>query len=122
MDQSTPPEMLAHAPKQMPQHETHMVDQAGHRIVALLREAADASAENVQRAMTMAHKTSMELRAAEERITLLEAEVERLRDRATRAEGWLEAIKQEIEDKLIGSSHIAANFLEGIHSEHHRRP
>ena len=103
MDQSTPPELLAHAPEQNPQHETHMVDQAGHRIVALLREAADASAENVQRAMTMAHKTSMELRAAEERIALLETEIERLRDRATRAEGWLEAIKQEIENKLIAS-------------------
>jgi hypothetical protein len=53
--------------------------------------------------MTMAHKTSMELRAAEDRITQLEAEVELLRDRATRAERWLETIKQEIEDKLIAS-------------------
>jgi hypothetical protein len=43
----------------------------------------------------------MELRAAEDRIIQLEAEVERLRDRATRAERWLETIKQEIEDKLI---------------------
>jgi hypothetical protein len=101
MDQSTPPELLAHAPSQNSHHETQMVDQAGHRIVALLREAADASAENVERVMTMAHKTSMELRAAEERIAALEAEIERLRDRATRAEGWLEAIKKEIEDKLI---------------------
>jgi chromosome segregation ATPase len=49
----------------------------------------------------MAHKTSMELRAAEDRIAQLEAEVERLRDRATRAERWLETIKQEIEEKLI---------------------
>ena len=101
MDQSTPPELLAHAPKQNSQHETDVVDQAGHRIVALLREAADISAKNVERAMTMAHKTSMELRAAEERITQLEAEVEHLRDRATRAERWLETIKREIEGKLI---------------------
>jgi chromosome segregation ATPase len=43
----------------------------------------------------------MELRAAEERITQLEAEVEHLRDRATRAERWLETIKREIEGKLI---------------------
>jgi hypothetical protein len=34
-------------------------DPAENRIVALLREAADISAENVERAMTMAHKTSM---------------------------------------------------------------
>ena len=115
MDQSTPPELLAHEPKQNPQHETHMVDQAGHRIVALVREAADASAENVQRAMTMAHKTSMELRAAEERITVLEAEVERLRDRATRAEGWLEAIKEEIENKLIASMEANRPELSALH-------
>ena len=94
-------EVLAFAPDQKSQHETHVIDEAGHRVVALLREAADISAENVERAMTMAHKTSMQLRAAEDRITQLEAEVERLRDRATRAERWLETIKQEIEDKLI---------------------
>jgi hypothetical protein len=115
MDQSTPPELLAHAPKQNSQYEIDVVDEAGQRIVALLREAADASAENVERAMTMAHKTSMELRAAEERITLLEAEVERLRDRATRAEGWLEAIKQEIEDKLIASMEANRPELSGLH-------
>ena len=94
-------EVLAFAPEQKSQHETHVIDEAGDRVVALLREAADISAENVERAMTMAHKTSMQLRAAEDRITQLEAEVERLRDRATRAERWLETIKQEIEDKLI---------------------
>jgi hypothetical protein len=53
--------------------------------------------------MTMAHKASMELRAAEDRITQLEADVERLQDRATLAERWLEIIKQEVEDKLIAS-------------------
>jgi hypothetical protein len=103
MDQSTPPELLAHVTEQHLQRETDVVDQAGHRIIALLREAADAFAENAERAMTMAHKASMELRAAEDRIVQLEAEVELFRDRATRAEGWLEAIKQEIENKLIAS-------------------
>ena len=111
MDQSTPPELLAHAPKPNSQHETDRADQAGHRIVALLREAADISAENIERAMSMAHRTSMELRAAEERIILLEAEVERLQDRATRAEGWLEAIKQEIENKLIASMETSRSEL-----------
>jgi hypothetical protein len=45
----------------------------------------------------------MELRTAEDRIIQLEAEMERLRDRATRAERWLQTIKQEIEEKLIAS-------------------
>jgi hypothetical protein len=115
MDQSTPPEWLAHLPEQNPQHETHVVDQAGHRIVALLREAADSFAENAERAMTMAHKASMELRAAEDRITQLEAEVELFRNRATRAEGWLEAIKQEIENKLIASIETNRPELSALH-------
>jgi hypothetical protein len=92
-------EVLAFAPEQKPQQ--HVVDEVGHRLVALLREAANISAENVERAMTMAHKASMELRAAEDRIAQLEAEIERLRDRAARAERWLATIKQEIEEKLI---------------------
>jgi molecular chaperone GrpE (heat shock protein) len=99
-------EVLAFAPRQEPQHK-HVVDEVGHRLVALLRDAANISAEKVERAMTMAHKASMELRAAEDRIAQLEAEVERLRDRATRAERWLETIKQEIEEKLIAP--MAAN-------------
>jgi hypothetical protein len=43
----------------------------------------------------------MQLRAAEDRITQLEAEVALFRDRATRAEGWLQTIHSEIEQKLI---------------------
>jgi hypothetical protein len=41
------------------------------------------------------------LRAAEDRIGELESEVEHLRDRAVRAEGWLERLRQEIEQKLV---------------------
>ena len=43
----------------------------------------------------------MQLRAAEERINQLEAEVELFRDRAARAERWLQTIQNEIEEKLI---------------------
>jgi len=43
----------------------------------------------------------MQLRAAEDRINQLEAEVELLRDRAVRAERWLQTIQKEIEEKLI---------------------
>lgn len=67
----------------------------------MLREAANVSNENVDRAMSLAHKLAIQLRAAEERIAQLQGEVERLESRASRAERWLETIKQEIEDKLI---------------------
>ena len=51
--------------------------------------------------MSLAHKLSMELRASEDRMHELQAEVELWRDRAGRAEQWLRIIQQEIEEKLI---------------------
>jgi hypothetical protein len=77
------------------------IEQTGHAIVAMLREAASISHENVDRAMNVAHKLAIQLRAAEERIAHLQGEVERLETRAACAERWLETIKREIEDKLI---------------------
>jgi hypothetical protein len=49
----------------------------------------------------LAHKLSLELRAAEDRINQLEADVQVFRERAARAEGWLQTIHNEIEEKLI---------------------
>jgi chromosome segregation ATPase len=93
-------EVVQFAPKQR-RGELEPIDQAGHALVGLLKEAADISKDNVQRAMTMAHRLSIELRSAEDRISELKAEVERLESRATRAEQWLATIKKEIEDTLI---------------------
>jgi uncharacterized protein YlxW (UPF0749 family) len=73
----------------------------------MLHQAAHLSEENLQRAMSMAHKVSVQLRAAEDRIAQLQGEVEHLQNRANRAEQWLETIKREIEDNLIAS--IEAN-------------
>ena len=70
-------------------------------MIGLLKEAADIYEENIERAMTVAHRLSLELRTAEDRIRELEGEVERLERRATRAEQWLGTIKKEIEDTLI---------------------
>ena len=81
--------------------ELEPIDQAGHAVIGMLKEAADISKDNVQRAMTMAHRFSLELRSAEDRIRDLEAEIKRLESRATRAEQWLGTIKKEIEDTLI---------------------
>jgi hypothetical protein len=94
-------EVIRFAPKQKPRGEVEPIDQAGHAVIALLREAANLSKENVERAMTVAHRFSLELRTAEDRIKELESEVERLEDRATRAEQWLGVIKKEIEETLI---------------------
>jgi predicted nucleic acid-binding Zn-ribbon protein len=74
----------------------------------LLQEAAQLSNEKVERAVSMAHKLSIQLRDAEDRIaqldghaTQLRGEIEHLQGRAALAEDWLGRIKQEVEDKLI---------------------
>jgi TolA-binding protein len=53
-------------------------------------------------AMTAGHRLAMQLRDAEDRIAQLQGEAERLQSRAARAEQWLETIRQQIQDTLIG--------------------
>ena len=77
------------------------VEEAGQAIVAKIQRAAELANENCDRAMKSAHKLAMELRAAEDRINKLEADVQVFRERAARAEGWLQTIHQENEQKLI---------------------
>jgi uncharacterized protein YigA (DUF484 family) len=76
-------------------------DEAGQAVIAKIRKAAELSHETCDRAMALAHKLAMQLRGAEDRINRLEREVALFRDRAARAEGWLQAIHQEIEEKLM---------------------
>ena len=114
MDQHSP-EVVRFALTQRSRGDGEAVDQAGHAAIALLKEAANISKENVERAMTVAHKLSMELRAAQDRINQLEAEIERLESRATRAEQWLKVIKKEIEDKLIAPMEANRPELPALH-------
>jgi chromosome segregation ATPase len=97
----TPEQVIKFAPKVGPRSYDTLVEEAGEAIIAKIQKAADLSNENCDRAMTLAHKLSMQLRAAEDRVNQLEAEVELLRDRAVRAERWLQTIQKEIEEKLI---------------------
>jgi uncharacterized protein YlxW (UPF0749 family) len=97
----TPEQVLKFVPKERPGSYGLQVEEAGEAIIAKIQKAADLSNENCDRAMKLAHKLSMQLRAAEEQINQLEAEVELFRDRAARAERWLQTIEKEIEEKLI---------------------
>jgi predicted nucleic acid-binding Zn-ribbon protein len=110
--QSDTPEVVRLALRSNTRDERDPIDTVGRALVASLQEAATLSKVNVDRAMTAAHKLSIQLRAAEDRIKELEGEIERLESRATRAEGWLQRIKTEIEDKLI--SPIEANRPESL--------
>jgi len=109
------PKIVEFARKEGIRDENEKIDVSAHAVITLLRAAADISKENVDRAMTMAHKLSIELRAAEDRISQLEAEIDRLEVRATRAEQWLKVIKKEIEDQLIGPMEANRPELPVIH-------
>jgi hypothetical protein len=77
------------------------IDAAGHALIGLLQSAAEASNEELDRASIMAGRLAGELRATENRIRELEVEVAHYRDRAARAEDWLQQIGQEIQAKLL---------------------
>jgi hypothetical protein len=106
-------ELVRFTPKQKPGEE--LIDQTGQALLALIKDAANVSKENIERAITMAHRVSLELRAAEERISQLEGDIARLESRATRAERWLEVIKTEIEAKLIAPMEANRPELPALH-------
>ena len=97
---NTSEQVAKFAPKDKPR-ETDPTDESGRAVVALLQQAATLSNENCDRAMTLAHKLSIQLRAAEDRINQLQSEVDHLQNRAANAENWLRVIEKEIEKKLI---------------------
>ena len=106
-------ELVRFAPKQKPGEE--LIDQTGQALLALITDAANVSKENIERAITMAHRVSLELRAAQERISQLEGDIARLESRATRAERWLQVIKNEIEVKLIAPMEANRPELPALH-------
>jgi endonuclease III len=77
------------------------VDKAGQTILGLLHKAAGVAEANSQHALDMAEKISHQLRAAEDRIAELEAEVGMYKEKADRAEQWLHRVYTEIEDRFL---------------------
>src|ERR1700691_112027 len=77
------------------------LDKAGQTILGLLHKAAGVAEANSQHALEMAQKLSHQLRAAEDRIAELEAEVGIYRDKADRAEQWLHKVYTEIEERFM---------------------
>jgi hypothetical protein len=95
-----PEPVLTFAPKDKARDDDP-TDQSGRAVVAMLQQAANLSNENCDRAMSLAHKLSIQLRAAEDRINQLQADVEHFQHRAAHAENWLRMIEKEIEKKLL---------------------
>ena len=77
------------------------LDKAGQTILQLLHKAAGVAEENSRHAIETAQKLSHHLRAAEDRIAELEAEVTAYQERAERAEQWLHRVYTEIEDRFL---------------------
>jgi molecular chaperone GrpE (heat shock protein) len=80
------------------------LDKAGQTILHLLNKAADAAEQNSRQALDTAQKLSHQLRAAEDRIAELEAEVEAYRQQAERAEQWLYTVYTDIEERFLRQS------------------
>jgi molecular chaperone GrpE (heat shock protein) len=77
------------------------LDKAGQTILKLLHKAAGVAEANSKHALDMAQKLSHQLRAAEDRLAELEAEVGTYRERADRAEQWLHKVYTEIEERFL---------------------
>ena len=77
------------------------LDSAGQAIVDLLHTAADKAETDSRQALETAQRLSSQLRAAQDRIAELEAELKSYREKADHAEEWLSKISAEIEDRLI---------------------
>jgi hypothetical protein len=77
------------------------LDRTGDAILGFLHEAATVAKDNCQQAIDVAHKLSLQLRAAEDQIKDLEADVRYYKDRALRAEQWLQRIGEEIKKEFV---------------------
>jgi uncharacterized protein YlxW (UPF0749 family) len=77
------------------------LDSAGQTILQLLNKAANVAEQNSKHAIDTAQKVAHELRAAQQRISELEAEVVAYQNQAERAEQWLHKVYTEIEDRFL---------------------
>jgi hypothetical protein len=81
--------------------DNNQLDKAGQTILDLLSKAADVAEQNSRHAIDTAQRLSHQLRAAEDRIAELEAEVGAYRQQADRAEQWLHKVYTEIEERFL---------------------
>ena len=77
------------------------LDQAGETILQLVQQAAGIADDNSRHALEMAQQLSDKLRAAEDRVAELEADLATYRERAERAEEWLHRVYGEIEERFM---------------------
>ena len=96
-----PASVVDFAPKRAGRDNSTPSDDAGNGIVALLHKAAETAKDDCARAMDLAHKLTLQLRAAEDRARELEGEANYFRERAAAAENWLVVIHNEVEQTFF---------------------
>jgi outer membrane PBP1 activator LpoA protein len=99
--ESEPAVQFASAVKSTTSASVDQLDSAGQTILQLLNRAANVAEQNSKHAIDMAQKLAHELRAAQQRISELEAEVMAYQNQAERAEQWLHKVYTEIEDRFL---------------------
>lgn len=92
---------LARGERTSTSDDADQLDKAGQTVLQMLHRAAGIAEENSRHALETAQKLSHQLRAAEDRIAELEAEIASYQERAERAEQWLHRVYTEIEDRFL---------------------
>jgi molecular chaperone GrpE (heat shock protein) len=87
------------------------IDRAGESVLLLLQKAAHTAEQNSRQAFDAAQELSQQLRAAHDHIAQLEGEVAAYRERAERAEAWLDKIRTEIEQQFPGGGRAKLHRL-----------
>ena len=97
------------------------LEAAGQTILGLVHRAASTAEKNYQQALDFTQKLSGQLKAAEDRIKALEADVRYQVDRADRAEKWLYKISVEIEQRFFGGDDSRRVQVPASQAQSHRR-
>jgi hypothetical protein len=102
MQQRPPDRVIPFSPIQRddPQ-ESDALDRSGQAVIALLQEAVGVVKQDCQRAVDIAERLALELRASQDRIAQLEGEIRHYQDRAARAEKWIQRIHAEVEERFF---------------------
>ena len=97
--------VVSYAPKaKNTDAEADQLDRAGHAILGLVNRAADATEADLRAAREAAAKLADQLRAANNRINELTANLRYYQDRTDRAEKWLHQISSEIDQRFLGAN------------------
>jgi len=92
-------------------NDSSQLDTAGQTILQLLHRAADVAEQNSRQAIDTAQRLSHQLRAAQQHIAELEAEVEAYQQQADRAEQWLHKVYTEIEGRFLSNDRNARHRM-----------